>query len=98
MTFGNCHPCDAKPDCNIAPAPLNVLLSFSVVTSSADAILIDESYDNAEDEAGDVLFVLTQIVELIGTNLNKAHKRAVKKVLARKVVVVDGKAIKESDL
>jgi uncharacterized protein YabN with tetrapyrrole methylase and pyrophosphatase domain len=64
----------------------------------SDSILLEGNFDHAEDEAGDVMFVLTQVAELIGTNLNKAHKRAVKKVLARKVVVIDGKAIKESDL
>ena len=30
---------------------------YEEVGELADAILIDESYDNAEDEAGDVLFV-----------------------------------------
>ena len=64
----------------------------------SDAILLEGNFDHAEDEVGDCVFVITQVAELIGTNLNKAHTRAVKKVLARKVVVIDGKAIKESDL
>jgi len=52
------------------------------------------NFKNAEMELGDVQFVLTQIAELIGTDLNIARNKAIKKVLNRKVTVIDGKAVK----